>query len=170
MCTHGTNASLGCLSVKNCAPKVFESVKKDGISKMDIHSSMSANEELDIEQTHSFGACKCSAQFIWCIWDLSSTHMHQKSTFVEKAVLDFKMKRRRWYSPLPSWDGGQPFAAFEAHNRRACTQTVIQLSVVRGIEPLKALRLRPPSDKINNLHQQHSTSVECYWYGNSQTR
>ena len=39
---------------------------KDWISKMDIDSSMSANEELNIEQTHSFGTCECSALFI-CI-------------------------------------------------------------------------------------------------------
>ena len=46
--------------------KVSDLVMKDWISKMDIDSSMSANEVLNIEQTHSFGTCECSELFI-CI-------------------------------------------------------------------------------------------------------
>ena len=44
-----------------------DAVMKDGILKMDIHSSISVNEELDIAQTNSFGACECSHQLIYCI-------------------------------------------------------------------------------------------------------
>ena len=123
--THDINVSLVYVSAKQIQKKVSDLVMKDWISKMDIHSYMRANEEQYILQTHSFGASKCSMHFKCDVWDFSSTHMHRKSTFFEKAVLDFKLKRRRWYSHLPSWDGAQLFAAYEAHNRRVCTQPVI---------------------------------------------